>query len=114
VTWYTARVPRAGIAHLTLNGAPLDEVDLYSPSAVAQEPRTYTDLGPGPHLLAVSVTGRRHPEAQGSVIVVDAFVAAEARPAPERPSRPASWRRRPSRRPRRPRPWPPLHRYSFC
>lgn len=85
VTWYTAEGPRGGIARLSLDGQPLDEVDLYRPAPLAPAARTYTDLGPGPHVLAVTVTGERHSAALGAQVVVDAFVAETAHAAPAPP-----------------------------
>jgi hypothetical protein len=74
-TWYTSKSPRGGIAHLQLDGAPLADVDLYNWAPVAQYPLTFTDLGPGPHLVSVVVSGTRDPRALGSYVVVDAFAA---------------------------------------
>jgi len=86
VTWYTALKPSGGVAQLALDGTPLDEVDLYNPASVARAPFTYTDLGDGPHLLTITVSGARNPHAVGSDIVVDAFVADRALAAPPLPT----------------------------
>jgi len=86
LTWYTALGPNAGIAQMALDGAPLDEVDLYNPSAVAQAPLTYTDLGDGPHVLTITVTGARNAQAVGSYVAVDAFGADGALAAPPLPT----------------------------
>ncbi len=85
VTWYTAKSPHGGVARLVLDGQPLAEVDLYNPFPVAQYALTFTDLGPGPHLLTVTVTGARNPRSLGSHVVVDGFVADQPLAAPAVP-----------------------------
>jgi polysaccharide biosynthesis protein PslG len=86
VTWYTALAPSGGVARLTLDGTPLDEVDLRNSSPVAPAPFTYVDLGDGPHVLTVAVSdgGDAHPV--GGYVVVDAFVADRALAAPPLPT----------------------------
>jgi hypothetical protein len=86
VTWYTSKGPWGGVARLTLDDAPLGEVDLYNPVPVPQAPLTYTNLGPGPHLLTITATGAHHPQALASQVVVDAFVAEEVLAAPPPPA----------------------------
>jgi hypothetical protein len=88
VTWFTSRGPWAGIARLTLDGRPLAELDLYNPAPVPEAAYTFTALGAGPHVLTVSVTGARGPQALGSEVAVDAFVAEAAVPAPALPPAP--------------------------
>jgi O-glycosyl hydrolase len=85
VTWYTSLGPRGGVAQLSLDGAPLDEIDLYNSSAVPQAPLTYLDLGDGPHVLTVTVTGAQNPRAIGSYVTIDAFLADRALKAPPLP-----------------------------
>lgn len=86
VTWYTALAPSGGVARLTLDGAPLDEVDLYNSSPVAPAPFTYADPGDGPHVLTISVSGARGSRAVAGGVVVDAFVADRALTAPPLPT----------------------------
>jgi Glycosyl hydrolase family 10 len=85
-TWYTSKSPRAGIARLLLDGNLLADVDLYNPAPIAQFPLTFTGLGPGPHLVSISVTGTRDPSSLASYVVVDAFAAEQPLAAPPLPS----------------------------
>jgi hypothetical protein len=86
VTWYTALAPSGGIAHVGLDGAPVDVVDLHNPTAIAQAPFTYTDLGDGPHVLTITVGGASSAHAVGGAVTVDGFVADQALPAPALPT----------------------------
>jgi hypothetical protein len=71
---------------LTLNDAPLTEVDLHRHSVVPQHTLTFVDLGPGPHVLTVTATGAHAPHALGADVVVDGFVAEQALRAPAAPT----------------------------
>jgi hypothetical protein len=74
VSWIGYRDPAAGIALVSLDGAPRAEIDTYAPVPGAQAVvYTLTGLPPGPHVLAIEVTGRRHPLAIGPAVWVDGF-----------------------------------------
>jgi hypothetical protein len=74
VRWIGSRGREGGIALLRVDGGPPREVDLF---ARVQEVRTpiitLYGLSSGEHTLTVEVTGRRHSDADSSVVVVDAF-----------------------------------------
>ena len=89
LTWYTSRGPWAGSARLQLDDRPLAEVDLYNPAPVPEAAYTFTDLGDGPHLLTLTVTGQRAAASLGAEVAVDAFVAEQVAPAPPLPPLPS-------------------------
>jgi membrane-associated phospholipid phosphatase len=80
VRWLSARGPQHGIARVFLDGAFVTEVDTYSiPDAGGHTVQvqagvfTATGLADAPHTLTIEVTGRRNPDSQFAVVVVDAF-----------------------------------------
>jgi hypothetical protein len=74
VSWIGYRDSAAGIARVEVDGAPRAEIDTYAPLPAAQAVvYTLSGLAPGPHTLAIEVTGRRHPLAAGAWIWVDGF-----------------------------------------
>lgn len=74
VSWIGYRDEWSGIAKVYLDGILQKEVDTHAP---VDEPQAVlfsnSDLEPGPHRLAVEVTGTRNPDSQGSWIWIDAF-----------------------------------------
>jgi len=75
LTWYTSRGPWAGIARLVLDDQPLAELDLYYPAPLPAAAYTFTDLGDGPHVLTLTVSGERGPRALDGAVAVEAFGA---------------------------------------
>ncbi len=74
VSWIGARGTQSGIALVSLDGALLAEVDLYSPTEQIQAAVfTATGLADASHTLVIEGTGRQNPAAQNALIVVDAF-----------------------------------------
>ena len=74
IAWVGYRGPDAGIATVQVDGGPLGEVDLYSPT-VSYQPVVFATVGltDTDHTLKIEATGRRNPAANGSRVVVDAF-----------------------------------------
>ncbi len=74
VNWIGFRGPVAGIASVSLDGAPAIEIDLFSPTeeirAVVFSAR---DLANTVHTLAIEVTGTGNAAATGVAVVIDAF-----------------------------------------
>lgn len=74
VSWIGYRDGWSGTAKVYLDGSFRKEVDTYAP---VDEPQAVlyatSDLAPGPHRLAVQVTGDRNPDSADSWIWVDAF-----------------------------------------
>lgn len=75
VRWLGSRGRGMGIAMVSVDGGPPREVNLFArPTDEIHTPIvTISDLGPGQHTLTITVTGRQDSQAQGNVVVVDAF-----------------------------------------
>jgi tetratricopeptide (TPR) repeat protein len=76
--------PWSGIAELALDGHLIREVDLYQPEwPEIKWHCVANDLSPGPHTLAITVTGRKHPEALAAQVLLHEIVATGACTAEE-------------------------------
>ena len=75
IRWIGSRGRKMGIASMSVDGGPVREVSLFGrPTDEAHTTVvTLSDLGNGPHTLTITVTGRKDPQADGNLIVVDAF-----------------------------------------
>jgi hypothetical protein len=75
VRWIGSRGRGMGIALVSVDGGPTREVDLFArPTDEIHTPIvTLYNLTAGEHTLTIQVTGRQNAEAQGNVVVVDAF-----------------------------------------
>jgi hypothetical protein len=75
IRWIGSRGRGMGIAQVSVDAGPISEVDLFGrpTDEVHTEVTTISDLSPGKHTLTVTVTGRQNPQAQGTMVVVDAF-----------------------------------------
>lgn len=75
IRWIGSRGRGMGIATVSVDGGPPREVNLFArPTDEIHTPViTISDLSPGQHTLTITVTGGRDSQAQGSVVVVDAF-----------------------------------------
>jgi hypothetical protein len=75
IRWIGSRGRKMGIASVSVDGGPALEVNLFGrPTDEAHtHVVTISDLAPGKHTLTITVTGRRDGQAEGSVVVVDAF-----------------------------------------
>jgi hypothetical protein len=74
ISWIGARGTQSGIARVSLDGAFVAEIDLYSPTEQIQAPvYTATGLAETSHTLTIEGTGRQNALSQNALIVVDAF-----------------------------------------
>jgi len=74
VSWLGYQDPWSGIARVSIDGRVRAEIDTYAAAAGAQRiAYTLSGLGPGPHVVTIEPTGRRHPLSLGIWIWVDAF-----------------------------------------
>jgi hypothetical protein len=74
VDWIGARGTQSGIARVSLDGAFVTEVDLYSTTEQIQAPVfSVAGLADTDHVLGIEVTGRQNPAAQSALVVVDAL-----------------------------------------
>lgn len=75
IRWLGARGRGMGIALVSVDGGPPREVNLFArPTDEIHTPViTISDLSAGQHTLTITVTGRQDSQAQGNVVVVDAF-----------------------------------------
>lgn len=72
--WISAVAPAYGIATVTVDGGPPQEVDLYSPSLAYQQ-RVWSSgtLSPGPHTVLIEWTGRKNGASTGTYVGLDAL-----------------------------------------
>jgi hypothetical protein len=74
VRWIGRHHTEGGIALVRVDGGPAREVDLFSrPNEIRTSVFTIYDLTPGRHTLTIEVTGRHNPQADSTVVTVDAF-----------------------------------------
>ena len=84
IRWIGSRGRGMGIAPVSVDGGPARQVDLFArPTDEIHTPIvTISDLSDGQHTLTVPVTGRQNSQAQGNVVVVDAFDVQPGTPCP--------------------------------
>ncbi len=75
IRWIGSRGRGMGIAMVSVDGMPGKAVDLFArPSdEIHTEITTISDLSAGQHTLTVTVTGTHNPQAEGNLVVLDAF-----------------------------------------
>jgi hypothetical protein len=69
-----------GIATVTIDGTPVDQLDTYSPSQQFQRRKTYTTSA-GTHTVSVAVSGNKNASSSGTYVVFDAYIVTVAPPA---------------------------------
>ncbi|HTA41678.1 MAG TPA: hypothetical protein VK789_04470 [Bryobacteraceae bacterium] len=74
VTWVYAKAPNRGFASVRIDGAPRDDIDLYSSTIDWQARTTFGGLSPGNHSLELMVSGRKDAAATDRYIDVDALI----------------------------------------
>jgi hypothetical protein len=83
VTWIGMRGPASGMADVSLDGALVSRVDLYSPTEQVQTVvLSLTNLSDGPHTLRIDVAGVKNSASSSTVVIVDAFDVTLALPQP--------------------------------
>ncbi len=75
IRWIGSRGRGMGLAQVSIDGGAPREVDLFArPADEIHTPVvTLYDLAPGQHKLTITVEGKHNPQAEGNVVVVDAF-----------------------------------------
>ena len=75
IRWIGARGRGMGIAQISVDSGLVRQVDLFArPSDEVHTPiYTVYGLSPGQHTLTITVTGQQNSQAEGNVVVVDAF-----------------------------------------
>jgi Big-like domain-containing protein len=74
VSWIGIRAPWSGIAHVSVDGTFVTDVDTYAPTEQVQAVLfTTSGLTDGPHTLTVEPTGTHNPASIDNWIMVDAF-----------------------------------------
>jgi hypothetical protein len=68
-----------GIATVTIDGTPVDQLDTYSATQVLQQQQTYSTTN-GTHTVSVAVSGNKNPASSATYVVFDSFVVSA--PAP--------------------------------
>lgn len=69
-----------GIATVTLDGTPIDQLDTYSAVQQFQRQKSYTTT-PATHTVSVAVSGNKNASSSGTYVVFDAFIVSTAPPA---------------------------------
>jgi hypothetical protein len=75
VRWIGQRAFNGGLAHVYLDGVQLPDVDTWAPIQEEYQAVMYSTSGlaPGPHTLAIEVSGQSTQGSQGVMVVIDAF-----------------------------------------
>lgn len=73
VTLVTAAGPAMGKASVTIDGGQVATINGYAQSPRFGIEERYTQLGPGPHMITVTVLGTHGPQATGTRVAVDAL-----------------------------------------
>jgi hypothetical protein len=74
VMYVYSKTPYRGIAAITIDGVHQRYIDLYAPEIRRQQHTTFTELGPGVHVLHITVTGKKNAAASGYGVDVDRIV----------------------------------------
>jgi hypothetical protein len=69
-----------GIATVSIDGTPVDQLDTYSAAQQLQRQKTYT-VPAGMHTVSVAVSGNKNASSSGTYVVFDAFIVSAAPPA---------------------------------
>ncbi len=75
--WVSALGPNRGIASVSLDGAPVAAIDLFSSSLQAAQIvwAPTASLSPGAHTITVTVTGTHNSSSSGNRVDIDAFLS---------------------------------------
>lgn len=71
ITYVYTKAPSRGIAAITIDGEDKGYLDMYAPDVQRQQRTTFDHLGPGVHVLHITVTGQQAPNASGHGVDVD-------------------------------------------
>ena len=73
VSWLGARNSNNGIARVSIDGAPVGEVDTYSTSLELAVLFTATGLPPGAHTMTITAAGTKNAASSDTWVIIDAF-----------------------------------------
>jgi hypothetical protein len=75
VRWIGQHRRDSGIARVYLDGVFIGPVESYTPIQDEFQAAmfTATGLAPGQHVLTIEVTGEKHPNSSGTMVIIDAF-----------------------------------------
>jgi LasA protease len=74
IMYVYSKTPYRGTAAITIDGVDKGYIDLYAPNVMRQQSTTFANLGPGVHVLHITVTGQQAPEASAVGVDVDRVV----------------------------------------
>ena len=74
VSYIYARQFNLGIAQVSIDGQPVEQIDQYAPLFFGYQVATYSGLVNTVHTITVSATGTRNPQSPQSFVVVDGFI----------------------------------------
>ena len=75
LTYVFTRAPNRGKAAVTIDGVDKGLVDLYAATTRFGEATVFSGLGPGAHVVNISVSGQRNPSASDQFVDVDQLTA---------------------------------------
>jgi fibronectin type 3 domain-containing protein len=83
IKWLTRTNSYSGIAQVSIDGTPVQKIDLYSATQAFQQPVfSNLNLADGTHVIKVERTGTLNPRSTGRGISVDAFQVLDSTPPP--------------------------------
>lgn len=71
ITYVYSTASNRGKAAVTIDGAVKDYIDMYSPTTVRNQSKTFTGLGPGTHVINIQVTNQNHDLSSDYFVDVD-------------------------------------------
>ncbi len=74
ISYLFMRAYNRGIAAITIDGNDLGYIDMWNPTVLRQQSVTYGNLGAGPHIINVLVTGTKNAQAQDTFVDVDELI----------------------------------------
>jgi murein DD-endopeptidase MepM/ murein hydrolase activator NlpD len=74
IEYVYSQTPHRGAAAITIDGVDKGYLDLYAPDVTRQQSTTFANLGPGVHVLHLTVTDQKAPEASNYGVDVDRVV----------------------------------------
>jgi bacillopeptidase F len=74
IAYVHTNAPTRGIAAITIDGVDKGYIDLYAPQAQRQQSTAFAGMGPGVHVLHVTVTGQKAAAAQDRGVDVDQVI----------------------------------------
>ncbi len=70
-TWTTVRCPMCGQAKITVDGADVATIDLYSAAWQVQQSEEITGLMAGSHTVTITILSTKNPNSTGTLVIMD-------------------------------------------